>query len=395
MRNIPSLTGLRFIAAFLVISAHTIHAFIPKTSFLYVFISRLSGEGMTLFFVLSGFVIHYNYSMSIQTNPKNGLYNFYVSRFARLIPLYTFCFILDLILTSRHSTQPLSLKALPYYLTLTQTWFYVLIGNNHLIYQYGRMAEVSWSISTEWFFYLCYPFICYWLLKTSKIKTKFILLVIITIITILYVMFISTHLIAINNYAIQTYGLAADYLTHTQDSFFRWLIYFSPYSRVSEFLFGCFVASIYLHGDFNRNYWFGLSLTALAIFSIITSHYLIWDTPTLPWISQLHRCFGFAPAFGLLIFCCAYYSNFLTNIFATRFLILGGEISYSIYLLHIQIIAHTQQIRVTNPIISFVMILCLICIAAFTTYQLIEVPGRRFLRQLILKPESSPIHLKS
>jgi hypothetical protein len=43
---------------------------------------------MTLFFVLSGFVIHYNYAASIERDGARGIANFFVARFARLYPLY-------------------------------------------------------------------------------------------------------------------------------------------------------------------------------------------------------------------------------------------------------------------------------------------------------------------
>ena len=60
---LPVLTGLRFLAAFSVMIGHGLGAFLghAQADFgpIYWF-SQLSGLGMTLFFVLSGFVIHYN-----------------------------------------------------------------------------------------------------------------------------------------------------------------------------------------------------------------------------------------------------------------------------------------------------------------------------------------------
>jgi peptidoglycan/LPS O-acetylase OafA/YrhL len=79
--EIPSLTGLRFIAALLVCSAHVIPYIIPGLDPVF---SRLSASGMTLFFVLSGFVIYYNYSGSIKNDRSKGMYNFFISRFAEL-----------------------------------------------------------------------------------------------------------------------------------------------------------------------------------------------------------------------------------------------------------------------------------------------------------------------
>ena len=64
MQIFPSLTGLRFVAALCVAAAHgRSHIDIPEPGFATVahWISTSAGFGMSPFFVLSGFVIHYNY----------------------------------------------------------------------------------------------------------------------------------------------------------------------------------------------------------------------------------------------------------------------------------------------------------------------------------------------
>src|ERR1700691_3379120 len=63
--DIPALTGLRFYAAFFVLIAHGCAALLADHEMPYgaiYWIRQASGFGMTLFFVLSGFVIHYNYA---------------------------------------------------------------------------------------------------------------------------------------------------------------------------------------------------------------------------------------------------------------------------------------------------------------------------------------------
>jgi peptidoglycan/LPS O-acetylase OafA/YrhL len=89
--EIPSLTGLRFYAAALVLWAHTVGAFLVPADVPVLRSSSSVGLlGTTLFFVLSGFVIHYNYSSSLSTLTPRALYSFVVARFARLYPLF-FC----------------------------------------------------------------------------------------------------------------------------------------------------------------------------------------------------------------------------------------------------------------------------------------------------------------
>src|SRR5438128_1903159 len=114
--QIPSLTGLRFIAATAVVLSHAIPKIVryetpPK---LLDLLSLTSAFGMSLFFVLSGFVIYLNYWKSIASSA--GLYNFFVARFARLYPLFLVCMAFDLLMKFFHNQLPTEqLAALPFY----------------------------------------------------------------------------------------------------------------------------------------------------------------------------------------------------------------------------------------------------------------------------------------
>lgn len=62
--HLPALDGLRLMAAMLVAGGHYTGMFVPG-----IFpdvLHSFTGLGMTLFFVLSGFVIHYNYHATLQ-----------------------------------------------------------------------------------------------------------------------------------------------------------------------------------------------------------------------------------------------------------------------------------------------------------------------------------------
>jgi hypothetical protein len=105
---------------------------------------------MPLFFVLSGFVIHYNYHQSIVTAPACGTFNFIVARFARLYPLYIFVLLLDLFRYNFFEnayipsvSQQLFL-ALPSYLMLIQTWHYEIIGDHSLVFTFPAMTTITW-----------------------------------------------------------------------------------------------------------------------------------------------------------------------------------------------------------------------------------------------------------
>ena len=154
---IPALTGVRFVAAFLVLLAHSAETFMrfaaPDPSWHY-FLSAAAYVGMSLFFVLSGFVIQYNYSEIMRSDPLRGTFNFFVARFARLYPMYFLILGLDLFrfgyfenLDNPSMTNVL-VTGMPSYLLLAPTWHYRMIGDHTLIFSFPAATQVTWSVST-------------------------------------------------------------------------------------------------------------------------------------------------------------------------------------------------------------------------------------------------------
>jgi peptidoglycan/LPS O-acetylase OafA/YrhL len=209
-------------------------------------VERLSAQGMTLFFVLSGFVIHYNYSSPIMKNKSIGLYNFFVARFARLYPLFIIGLLLEYYKMHGMHFNSEFWRAIPYYLTLTQSWVYFIIKDNALIYQFHFIGAVGWSVSTEWFFYVAYPLVCLTLFGVTSLSTRLLMMFAVSAIMITAVWFTVMHSSEISQYGLAHFGPIADMANGSQDSLFRWIVYFSPYARVAEFVMGCIVAAIYM-----------------------------------------------------------------------------------------------------------------------------------------------------
>lgn len=393
---IPALTGLRFIAASLVCLAHTFPYIVPG---MFPTLTEMASEGMTLFFVLSGFVIHYNYSQAIKTNPKLNIWNFFVARFARIYPLYILCLLLDWAHHFGYQTlSETSIDTIPFYLTLTQSWFYHPVGGHSLIYQFGLMPAIAWSVSTEWFFYLVYPFICLKLLKQEKFKNTIILCALFSIFFLSLVVILHFKDPIINNFATNHWGEIADKYQNPQDCFSRWLIYFSPYSRIGEFILGCLTASLYLqlkdHKKTKYENLLGKVILIGTLVSIIFIHHITF-TPHLSlmfsWTLKLHQSFGFALPFAVVIFCCCRYQNFFTQFLSNRFMQRGGEISYSLYLLHLPIgeAFSRDAASVTSWQVALadysrlVIVIFAILGSATVSYHFIEMPARKFIKRLL------------
>jgi peptidoglycan/LPS O-acetylase OafA/YrhL len=181
-QDLPALTGLRFVAAFSVLIGHGfawILADHETPGGIVFWVSQISGFGMTLFFVLSGFVIHYNYGKLVTTKRLRGVAAFLWARFARLYPLFLLMMLVYVALSSRTlallSGNPERfgsiLQALPYFLLSIHTWLYTLIGENPIIDAIGGGSPITWSISTEWFFYFAYPLVA-WLILRAHATTR-------------------------------------------------------------------------------------------------------------------------------------------------------------------------------------------------------------------------------
>mgnify|MGYP003347660301 CR=1 FL=1 len=139
-----SLHSIRFVAAGLVFIYHLVP--LPRLGAPVTAFELFAGGGylgVTVFFVLSGFLISYRYRETFQTLTIASYLYFLIKRFARIYPLY----LLLLILTVQKTGDTENLLAS---VTLTQGFsaevFAINIGQ-------------TWSLTVEFLFYLLAPFI--------------------------------------------------------------------------------------------------------------------------------------------------------------------------------------------------------------------------------------------
>ena len=157
--ELRALHGLRFLAAFCILFSHACSwlANFKDTRTVFDYGEFFTVYGMPLFFVLSGFVIHYNYSRLFSTmRPRClAIVEFLGARFARIYPLFI-CFFWRGS-PSTKSWQPVYshklnfLLVMGHFLTLTQSWVYIVLFGDRLLID-GPFG-LSWSLSTEFFFY--------------------------------------------------------------------------------------------------------------------------------------------------------------------------------------------------------------------------------------------------
>lgn len=161
----PSLDGLRTVAC---LQVFLFHAFSPLVAtlgitnihalaFIHIF---LNGHGgVSLFFVLSGFLITYLMQQEIAETGKIHIGNFYLRRVLRIWPLYytllaVFLGLFPLLRTHLGSEGSYTLRPL-YYLAFLGNFDAI-----HLLHSQGQGFDpvgITWSVGIEEQFYLVWP----------------------------------------------------------------------------------------------------------------------------------------------------------------------------------------------------------------------------------------------
>ena len=405
--DIPALTGLRFFAALAVVLAHssfTILQFNPPSA-VTGWMERLGPFGMTLFFVLSGFVIHYNYRYLVTTQGGAGFRTFLWARFARLYPLFLLMLGFDIlfggplydVVAGDAAALAIILRALPYYLVFMQSWFYVPFDNRSLVDVLGGNISLSWSISTEWFFYLAYPLIAWLVLR---VRRPVIILAVMLVWSLVWggmASALDAGALVVDAWAVGHYGAIAGLTAGAAESFIHWLEYYSPYLRIGEFILGCLTAQLYLQQRDRavraREQAIGMFLLAIGVVSVPLFIFFTWSpTHRLSLLSSLRDNYALAPSVALILFSAARYDNSISRLLRGRRLVALGEASYSIYLLHFMILTLssayvTQALPATAPYVVYLVVrlvfaVSLICLFSLGLHAVVEVPSRRWLRGL-------------
>jgi peptidoglycan/LPS O-acetylase OafA/YrhL len=322
---------------------------------------------MSLFFVLSGFVIHYNYADLFQAEPlKTAAREFFVARFARLYPLYAVAIFTGLSMIP----VPFSKWVVLSYLTMTQSWFNV---------EYAIFPP-TWSISTEWFFYLAFIPLTMIVVRLRKTGLIFVLLSIVVIGGLSLINLLWRE---------QTIAFATVWFWHgdllSGGPVWAWLTYFAPYLRVTDFVAGMLMAQAYR----TRNTgWMPSWLLPCGLSWIVIVGMTSW-LPRWEPMETLVPNFLYVLAIAPIMLHVSARKSWLSRLLSSPPMIFLGEISYSIYIWSFLVFtvltgmlssAHPMTIQYVNSGIKVIAIFGVTVVVAYGSYSLIEVPARRWIR---------------
>ncbi len=270
-RNLPSLTGARWWAAFAVFVLHalvflpvypfqksstfeTIHRFVPM---------QLGAAGVTFFFVLSGFVIYWAF------RPGSSIPQFYWRRALKIYPTHIVAAVVFVIAAS----VPLSRTVVwvPN-LLLVHTWVpkWTMVGG---------LNVPSWSLCAEILFYACFPLSMPLIsrIKSNQLWWAFgVLVLVIATIHVSYFLLVDGPRGIGNIFAPRLLpgDVSPMFEIHASPAWFAqddipvspsyWLSYTFPLSRLPEFFVGVLAARMVLEGYW-RNIRLAPPLTGLAV----------------------------------------------------------------------------------------------------------------------------------
>lgn len=297
-KYLSNLTPLRGVAALWVI---VFHFQVLVCQFVLPEQSHLIENGylmVDLFFIMSGFIIYHVYQSSFRDGIRAPNFRrFIVARFARIYPLHFFTLLfLILVAAATNGWSPIEdPRALP--------------ANFLLLHSFGINKVFtwnipSWSISAEWWAYMVFPLLV-WFMYWKKRMAQIILGLAVVTVYVAIMFWIPRH-DPFDPTAIVPHNLDVSY----DFGFLRGL---------AGFVSGMLLYAIYQSGQWHK--WFSLDLTALALIALtlVCLHFDINDGFYI--ILFVALVYAFALNSGKLHRMC--------NFRAIQYL---GKISYSIYL---------------------------------------------------------------
>ncbi len=357
---LPALSGIRTPLAICIIFFHFTP---PHLQLLYPIINT-GFVFVGFFFLISGFILTYNYADRAHTISKR---DFWVARASRLYPVYLFSLALYWSFVGpewhyhTHSDFWMGMVLTP---LLLQGWFPWLAT---------FWNTVAWTLSCEAMMYVAFPWInrIRWPRTMGKLIGLGLAIWVIGLIPhTLYIFLNPDHLSA-----------PAD--RYTSAVWIRMLKY-TPLPYLATFLVGMILGQIHpLIGDSNgkednrKRFWLAAIGCALALW------FLYGFATRVPYI--LEHGGVMTPIFGLIILGIAG-KHSISAVFGWRPLVVLGDATYCLYLLHFDayILIHLHHwpeklhVAALDPWISYVAVIVL----ALAANRWIEMPGKNLVLKL-------------
>lgn len=358
-KHIIQLDGLRFFAVLMVMVAHWAqwqwtNPILTKIPFVH---------GVTLFFVLSGFLItrilltnREKYDAG-KLNKSSLIKNFYIRRFFRIFPIY-YLLLSFLYIINYNNTRELFPWLITYTSNIYQSIHNIYVGDfNHF-----------WSLAVEEQFYLFWPFVILFI-KPKKTLIAIILTIIIALLFRAYLFIFIGKWMATSYFTLScmhALGLGA------------LLAYLKLYKPKIE-------------KSLSNPVWLYLTLAGYIVSLIIQNQF------NLAWYKEIFDDFFFSILAFFIILRAS--ENGFTGVFKltleNKFVTYSGKISYGLYVYHLfmptlfYFIAPKIGLAITNKYTFFIALYFLTFLVSHISWKLIESPINK-LKDKVPYLKSSP-----
>ncbi|MFT5302602.1 MAG: peptidoglycan/LPS O-acetylase OafA/YrhL [Mariniblastus sp.] len=366
--HLAALTGMRFFAAFAVVIGHLISDTtgdkigqfgLPHKSVV------LGGAAVSFFFVLSGFILTYVYNGKLS---YKSVFGFYFKRWARIWPLHLVCFLIAVYVleASAKNTEMVVTN-----LALLQSW----VPDAAWIFSFNG---VSWSISTEMFFYAMFPLLL--IGGQKRFWIKYVLIWGLAIAVVFWLQWMA------NQPEFEAWNWDWKKIAHV-----------NPFLRLPEFCSGMAIGYLFLNrvkrrqlGSVGRDTcWEILTLLAIPLAWYLYTYYFKvtyrlrfsdqFGEVIASWVMYVWT----VSIFSLAVYVFAQSRGLFARLFGSRALVFGGEISFALYMVHYLVLNYLDRIDwsvsdVSPWTLGGSMIVISLCLAVFL-YKLVEMPAKSFL----------------
>ncbi len=354
---LPALTGLR---AFTATNIVFFHFWNPEWFGPLAPLMDNGYVGVNFFFLLSGFILSYNYADRQAAGQFNAR-QFWRTRVSRLYPVYLLGLAISfpiLELEWTHRTHGNFFLGLSLTAIMQQGWSPKLAT---------FWNTPAWTLSCEVAFYLLFP-----LLLTIKWPRRIRMLLL-----VLTLLWLASMVLPLLYMWVRPDGLA--HVNRMSNAYWLRAVKLTPLPHLPSFTFGIALSHLNDRMKLSNRTRFWLALAGIATISTV-----MMQGSKVPFLLMHNGLIS--PLFALAILGLAG-RHFITRVLAFRLFVAIGEASYCLYIIHFNLWRwiHVSGILVRlnlvrfDPWISYLMLE----LAAFVAYRSIERPSRNWLQKVL------------
>ncbi len=363
---IDALTGIRWFAALMVFMSHNVPGGATPVPLNALFFNGYAG--VTVFFVLSGFILTITYGGRLAVGGRHVIRDYAVARFARVYPLYIGILLPVMFWQASKNSLP---DYWPVHVLGLQAW------SPDVSTAYG-LNPPGWSVGVEIFLYAIFPFLVVFLRPTTRSWRWAASLSIVVVVAMVVIAAVFD--------ALGRTGLPQS----DPGSAHRWL-YRSPLMRTGDFSLGIACAVLWMRRSTGARYARRASLVAVIAGTVFVA------VLTQAGLSNTGAGYDVAFAVPAAVLITALASSpgiGVARLFEHRIVVLLGNVSYAFFLVHVPL----GRALGANPLADgftiiglarFLGALLIILAASFAIHVTYERRARTWIRRAFTEPRRS------